>query len=226
MAENEWEAYKEKWGPPLAEQQEHGIIAPVERSLSNMWGLPGALREAGAYLTGDIDPVESGIETPTFLEPIQNWAANLPHGSVLAGLIPGTRGEALLQGAALALPAAASARGPGSLALASSHPAYSERIGALGGRTARNMARGLGGSEVPAAAVGPVRPPSRLAAPPAQEGTWTRAAQDLAEDFGETWKPSTQPDVLQEIKKSLYNTAMVELRDSLAEATGWDWLRP
>ncbi|NIN66116.1 MAG: hypothetical protein GTO63_15760 [Anaerolineae bacterium] len=229
MAENAWEAYKEKYGTPLADQQKHGIIAPVERNLQNLWGLGQALRDTRAYLTGDLDPIESGTETPVFTEPLHDWASKLPHGSAVAGLIPETRGDALIQGAALAIPAAQWARGPTSLALASQHPAYTERIGALGGKVAKNLSKAGRGAPAPAPAAGPigrVPRPTGGGTPKAAPGTWQRAGEDLAQSTGEIFRPSSRPSVIQEVKKALYNTTIKEMQETLSAATGWDWLAP
>lgn len=230
MAENAWEAYKEKYGTPLADQQKHGIIAPVERNLQNLWGLGQALRDTRAYLTGDLDPIESGTETPVFTEPLHDWASKLPHGSALAGLIPETRGDALIQGAALAIPAAQWAKGPTSLALASQHPAITERIGALGGKAAKNLGRASQAGPSPwrtaGSSFGKIPRPPGGGTPKAAPGTWTRAGEDVAQATGEIFFPSSRPSVIQEVKKALYNTAVKEMQETLSQATGWDWLAP
>ena len=90
-------------------------------------GLGNALREmyAMAYTPGSEAP-DHGLETTAITEPLKNWAQSDPtHGvlralspgadvvrQVVGGMIPGTRGEALVAGAQAALPAAGLARGP------------------------------------------------------------------------------------------------------------------
>jgi len=90
-------------------------------------GLMQALREmyAMAYTPGMETP-DHGLETTAITEPLKNWAQNdptlrsvasvIPGGDIIrrvaGGMIPGTRGEALVTGAQVALPVAGLARGP------------------------------------------------------------------------------------------------------------------
>jgi hypothetical protein len=70
-----------------------------------------AVKETGR-LFGRI-PTEAGLETSTPLTPVADWARR--HGllgEVVAGLIPETRGDALMSTASIALPSAGIARGP------------------------------------------------------------------------------------------------------------------
>lgn len=73
-------------------------IKPSDRSLLN------AIREAGLRLTGQVKPMEAGLETPIFTEPIRDYLTNPPEGTsfpvraisgALGGFVPGTRGEVI-----------------------------------------------------------------------------------------------------------------------------------
>lgn len=89
--------------------------------------LTQALKQAAQLYTGSQTPMESGLETTVFTEPIKDYVANIraPEGTPAAiakpvewgakfasGFIPGNRGEAIMAGANAALPAASAFRGP------------------------------------------------------------------------------------------------------------------
>ena len=121
--------------------EKYGGIAPANTSLM------GTLRDVvGRWRSGPT--VEAGLETPVFTEPIAAYLKNPARrqdsqqmglgtwpGAALnfaGGLVPETRGDALLAGAAVAGGGMTRAAQRAPASLLSSHPTYEARQAALG----------------------------------------------------------------------------------------------
>jgi hypothetical protein len=225
----DWEEYKAKYGPTMEEMDERermGTISAVERSPMDLYGLPSALSQAKAMLTGEMEYVPSGLETPVFTEPIKDWLSNVPimGAGVASGFIPGTRGDVIGE----TVPLAAGSLGglalqPGGVAgqlagvvRGGSHPTWTQRFKNLGEevlesvlipggkRPTAPVPSGVGGTVGRAARRIPP-PRGRRAVPKAEPGSWKRAAEDLAEGFGRANRPNTEGSLGQMVQNTAYN---------------------
>jgi len=191
-AARQYEAYKEA-NKLAMDTEKYGAIGPADPSFL------GAVRESVHRFSNPLP--DAGLESTVFTEPIANWLQSDQRGNpdewgalsplvkgvskTAAGLVPETRGDALLATALSALPVMAHFRAyPGAIGLyepTMSHPPLYQRIRNVGGKAEAKLERGDFGTQAPASAAtrGRVSVRDRLT-------TGQKLKRDVKEQLGET----------------------------------------